>query len=80
MEQALQQTYAIHGHSALTTLAKARAVSVILVSNLDPSLIHKLGMIPANNADDALQKAYDILKKTTPQTYIFPAGSLTVPT
>lgn len=79
MEQALQQTYAIHGHTALTTLAKAQAVSVILVSDLDPSLVHKLGIIPANNADDALQKAYRLLGTTTPLTYIFPTGSLTVP-
>ena len=79
MEQALQQTYAIHGHTALTTLAKARAVSIILVSELEPSLVSKLGMIPADNADDALQKAYHILRTTTPLTYIFPAGSLTVP-
>lgn len=79
MEQALQQTYAIHGHTALTTMAKARAVSIILVSELEPSLVHKLGMIQANNADGALQKAYKILKKPNPLTYIFPAGSLTVP-
>ncbi|MDW7651164.1 MAG: nickel-dependent lactate racemase [Bacillota bacterium] len=80
MGKALSAAYSIHGHTALTAKSKAAAVRVILVSSLEPALVDKLGMIPATSAEDALKKAYTLLATTAPKTYIFPCGSLTVPT
>lgn len=79
LEQALQTSYSIHGHTALTCRAKAQRITVILVSSLDPALTRKIGMLPANSIAEALQMAYHILSTQNPKTYIFPAGSLTVP-
>lgn len=79
LRAALDANYSIHGHTALTCRAKATAVRVILVSRLQPELTQKIGMIPAASVEEALSTAHYLLPTSQPKTYIFPAGSLTVP-
>jgi nickel-dependent lactate racemase len=79
MEQAVQAAYSIHGHTALTTLAKARSISVILVSGLPRETVRTFGMLPATSVNEALAIAYKILGGRPPQTFVFPYGSLTIP-
>lgn len=79
LEQALRAAYAINGHTALACLAKAQAVSAILVSALEPSLVRRLGLHPAGDIHEALRSAYRLLGTRSPLTYVFPYGSLTVP-
>ena len=65
--------------SGKTTLAKARAISVILVSGLPPETVRKFGMLPAAGISEALAAAYEILGSAPRRTFVFPYGSLTIP-
>jgi len=46
--------YTLHGHTALAIRAMTARIRVVLVSQLPPTIVQKLGMIPAGSLIEAL--------------------------
>ena len=54
LPRAVAARYTLHGHTALAIRAMTRRIRVILVSQLPPAIVRKLGMIPAGSLAEAL--------------------------
>jgi lactate racemase len=52
--RAVAARYTLHGHTALAIRAMTRRIRVLLVSQLPPAIVEKLGMIPAGSLAEAL--------------------------
>jgi nickel-dependent lactate racemase len=52
--RAVAARYTLHGHTALAIRAMTRRIRVVLVSQLPPAIVEKLGMLPAGSLADAL--------------------------
>jgi len=57
--QRLLEEYQINGHTALALKTKVEKANIVFVSNLDPQMVEKIGMIPAKN----LAEAWELTKK-----------------
>jgi len=77
-EKALRDRYEINGQTAWSTLSKARAWRVILISGFNREQTEKMGMEKANDLDDALQMAYKQLPEN-PRIVIIPDGGTLLP-
>ncbi len=77
-EKALRDRYEINGQTAWSTLSKARAWRVILISGFNSEQTEKMGMEKANDLDDALQMAYKQLPEN-PNIVIIPDGGTLLP-
>jgi nickel-dependent lactate racemase len=77
-EKALRSRYEINGQTAWSTLSKARAWRVILVSELTREQTNKMGMAKAATLDEALQMAYKPLPEN-PQIVVSPDGGTVLP-
>ncbi|MDZ7724542.1 MAG: nickel-dependent lactate racemase [candidate division KSB1 bacterium] len=76
MAAALLENYQINGHTALALKEKTEAVQIVLLSELDPELVRKTGMVACKNCE--MLKTY--LKKANPETgYYFPQAQMYVP-
>ncbi len=76
--QRLLEDYQINGHTALALKAKAEKANIVFVSNLDPQMVEKIGMIPARN----LAQAWELTKRhLNPGAlgHILPTASVHVP-
>ena len=76
--QRLLEDYQINGHTALALKTKVEQANIVFVSNLDPQMVEKIGMIPAKN----LTEAWEIAKKhlnAEALGYILPTASAHVP-
>ena len=78
-EKALRSRYEINGQTAWSTLSKARAWRVILVSEFTCEQTKKMGMEKAASLDDALQMAYKQLPEK-PEIVVIPDGGTILPT
>jgi nickel-dependent lactate racemase len=52
--RAVAERYTLHGHTALAIRGMTRRIRVVLVSQLPPAIVQKLGMIPAASLAEAL--------------------------
>ena len=77
-EKALRSRYEINGQTAWSTLSKARAWRIILVSEFTREQTEKMGMQKAKNLDEALQIAYSQLPEN-PQIVVIPDGGTILP-
>ena len=77
-EKALRSRYEINGQTAWSTLSKARAWRVILVSELTDEQTEKMGMEKAATLDEALQMAYNQLPEN-PEIVVIPDGGTILP-
>jgi nickel-dependent lactate racemase len=77
-EKALRSRYEINGQTAWSTLSKARAWRVILVSEFTCEQTKKMGMEKAASLDDALQMAYKQLP-VNPEIVVIPDGGTILP-
>ena len=77
-EKALRSRYEINGQTAWSTLSKARAWRVILVSELIREQTEKMGMEKAATLDEALQMAYKQLPEN-PEIVVIPDGGTILP-
>ena len=77
-EKALRSRYQINGQTAWSTLSKARAWRVILVSEFTCEQTKKMGMEKAASLDQALQMAYKQLPDN-PEIVVIPDGGTILP-
>jgi len=77
MQEALYKNFTMPGFVALRTAEIIKNNKVYLVSGLDKKLVEKIGMIPVNSAQEAL----DLIakEKAIQNVQIMPYGSLTFP-
>ncbi len=78
MVAALLRNYKLNGTTALALRMKARAARIVLVSELEPDIVRKLGLVPAQNFASAWQLAIKHLQKQF-TSYVVPNASLTLP-
>ena len=78
-EDNLRKGYEINGQTAYATFIKARKHHIILISRLKKDEVLAASMTPAETLEEALEKAYRILGKRNPFTYVFPEGSSYLP-
>ena len=74
MEKELRANYQIYGQTAHAAFVKASACRVILISSLRPGDVERMGMIPAANLDEAVEKARRHLGDLPPPLIIPDAG------
>ena len=77
-EAALRQNYEIYGQTAHSTLTKARAYRIILVSELGEEETRRMGMEKAADLDEALAMARQNLPQN-PRTVVIPNGGTVLP-
>jgi len=59
MQHELVNHYTLNGHTALALQKKLTTTKIIFISKLDPTLVRKMGMIPASTFDDGVTLAFD---------------------
>lgn len=57
MQHELLEHYTLNGHTALALQKKLATTKIIFVSMLDPTLVKKMGMIPASGLDEGVTLA-----------------------
>jgi nickel-dependent lactate racemase len=57
----LESRYQINGQTAYSTWMRVRKVPTVLISELPPALVNTMGMIPATNPVEALERAEELL-------------------
>jgi nickel-dependent lactate racemase len=57
----LEKNYQINGQTAFSTWLRVRSVPTVLISELPDEMVGKMGMIPASNPEEALERATGIL-------------------
>ena len=77
-EKALRSRYEINGQTAWSTLSKARAWRVILISAFNREQTEKMGMEKASGLDAALEMAYKQLPDN-PEVVVIPEGGTILP-
>lgn len=77
-EKALRSRYEINGQTAWSTLSKAHAWRIILISEFTREQTEKMGMEKAAGLDEALQMAYKQLPEN-PETVVIPDGGTILP-
>ncbi len=77
-EAELRRRYEINGQTAYSLLAKAQRFRIILVSNLHPEEVRTMGMLPAKNLEEAVEKAEEMLPKDY-NAYVIPEGGSVLP-
>ncbi len=78
MMRALSLTFKLNGTTALSLRSKAKAVTIVLVSELAPEILEKIGLRGGNSVAEAWQEAASML----PENYtcvMMPNASLTLP-
>lgn len=78
MHRKLLGDFKINGNTALATRIKADAAHIIMVSRMPPAIVRKLGMIPTNSIEKALEQATSFLPSNY-STTIFPNAALFLP-
>jgi nickel-dependent lactate racemase len=68
--------YTLHGHTALAMRALTRRITILLVSRLDPEIVHRMGMTPAADLSQALALAARIVPPGSRALALPRAGSL----
>jgi nickel-dependent lactate racemase len=74
----LLDDYKINGHTALAVKTKAEQAKILLISQLDPSLVKKTGMYPCADIQSAWERldTFDVKMKNG---YILPTANVHVP-
>ena len=75
-EKILRDNFELNGFTALSVMRINQKSQVVYFTRLDHNLVRKMGMVPANSLEEALEKAP--IKKD-PLIYVIPFGSITVP-
>jgi nickel-dependent lactate racemase len=78
-EENLRKNYEINGQTAYATFIKAHKHHIILISKLKKEDVLTASMTPADTLEEAFEKAYQILGKKNPHTYVLPEGSFYLP-
>ncbi len=73
----LRQEFVLNGNTALSLMLKARAYNVILVSDLPPDWVRRLGITPASDLSEALDLAKDKLEQVD-EALVLPYAAQTV--
>lgn len=76
--EALSENYMVNGTTALSLMEKAEDVDIILVSNLETSLVARLGLRAAPDMRSGMQQALSRLPDDYTM-YVMPNGSVTLP-
>ena len=77
-EERLRSHYEINGQTAYSLLQKAQRFRIVLVSNLPPAEVAAIGLIPAANMEEAMEKAKELLPADF-RTYVIPEGGVVLP-
>ena len=77
-EERLRSHYEINGQTAYSLLAKAQRFRIILVSVLPPEEVRTMGLIPAQNLDEAMGLATELLPADY-TAYVIPDGGTVLP-
>jgi len=72
----LEARYQINGQTAFSTWLRVTSVPTVLVSRLKGSDVERMGMIPADNMEEALKKAEEILGELPVPLVIPDAGDI----
>ena len=75
--RSLRQEFVLNGNTALSLMLKARAYDVILVSDLPPDWVRRLGITPAEDLAQALDLAKDKLRHVD-EALVLPFAAQTV--
>ncbi len=76
--QALQESYSLNGHTALSLRNKLRSIALMLVSDLPRDIVTRLGIIPAESLYRAVDRVTGSCNDSS-LIYVIPNGSLTLP-
>lgn len=77
-EAALREKYEINGQTAYSVLQKAQRFRIILVSNFPKQHAEEMGMLPAGDLEEALQRAVHFLPDNW-TAHIMPEGGSVLP-
>jgi nickel-dependent lactate racemase len=69
----LLEQYELNGHTALSLMKKLERVRMVFVSSLKKETVERMGMIPAENLDQALRVAESLIGDNV-LTYVFPCA------
>jgi nickel-dependent lactate racemase len=69
----LLDQYELNGHTALSLMKKLERVRIVFVSSLEKEIVERMGMIPAENPEQALKVAGSFIGDNV-LTYVFPCA------
>lgn len=78
LESALRKRYEINGQTAWSLKDKAERFRIIMVSALPDEEVRAMGIAPAKDLDDALEKAKGLLPENY-RAYLIPEGGAVLP-
>lgn len=76
LARAVAARYTLHGHTALAIRAMTRRIRVVLVSQLPPGIVQKLGMVSISSLSQALSLAQKDIPTASTAILLAHAGSL----
>ncbi|MDI6822644.1 MAG: nickel-dependent lactate racemase [Actinomycetota bacterium] len=79
IEEVLRERFSIPGHTIYSAMEKAERFHIILVTELNPNDVHRLGLTPASSIEEALGIARAELGEA-PSAYVMPRGYTTLGT
>ena len=79
MRRELLENFQVYGQTAFMMKSKAERYRIILISSLPDEEVEAIGLIPASDAGEALEKAMNLLGGEVP-AYVITEGSKTLPT
>lgn len=82
MEKALRKKFVVSGHTALSSLMKAKRFDIYFYSNLKSSIVKKLHLRPVDNLQRTLKQFFSHPLRTDgtgAKVFILPEGSTSVP-
>ncbi len=74
----LAENYTLNGTTALSVRTMARSATIVLVSELEESVVRKIGLLPARTLQEGWRTAGSLLPEKF-DCYVLPNGSLTLP-
>ncbi len=77
MRHELLEHYTLNGHTALALRKKLATAKIVFFSMLDPTLVRKMGMIPASSLDDGVALAME--ERTVSSVTIIENGAACLP-
>jgi nickel-dependent lactate racemase len=78
MQHELLEHYTLNGHTALALQKKLTTIKIVFVSMLDPTLVRKMGMVPASSLDEGL--TFALKGKTVSSVTVIENGAACLPT
>ncbi len=77
MQNELTEHYTLNGHTALSLQKKLAMTKIVFISMLDPTVVKKMGMIPASSLDEGLTLTLN--GRNSPSVTIIENGAACLP-